>query len=77
MSRDRSGRSDVSMGDWRSGPRQDNNADMDRRGFSRDREREGKVETSYTRWALLSLKFMKKKFSFRYFWSVAGRSPVY
>ncbi|XP_044262114.1 eukaryotic translation initiation factor 4B-like [Tribolium madens] len=40
MNRDRSGRSDMSsFGDWRSGPRQEN-TDMERRGFSRDRERD-------------------------------------
>ncbi|RZB84918.1 RRM 1 and/or eIF-4B domain containing protein [Asbolus verrucosus] len=44
MSRDRSGRSDVSMGDWRSGPRQET-SDMERRGFSRDRERDDSSST--------------------------------
>ncbi|EEZ97233.1 eukaryotic translation initiation factor 4B [Tribolium castaneum] len=40
MNRDRGGRSDMSsFGDWRSGPRQEN-SDMERRGFSRDRERD-------------------------------------
>jgi translation initiation factor 4B len=39
MNRDRSGRSDSSMGDWRSGPRQES-TDTERRGFSRDGDTE-------------------------------------
>lgn len=45
MNRDRGGRSEMSsFGDWRSGPRQDN--DNERRGFSRDRDR-GERDGSY------------------------------
>ncbi|XP_063906905.1 eukaryotic translation initiation factor 4B isoform X2 [Zophobas morio] len=50
MNRDRGNRGEFSSsGDWRSGPRQEN-TDMERRGFSRDRDRDRERDDSSGAW---------------------------
>lgn len=55
MGRDRPDRPEVSMGDWRSGPRAAESSESERRNFSRDSFREGNHYDCYYYYLILCM----------------------